>query len=245
MVHERPVGEAIGEGVRSITTPSGASIGRKAGSAVLRDYASPVAQRDYWQNVYLTRPSDGVGWYEPEPVVSRRLVAEAVRRGAQSVIDVGGGASSLVDHLLDLDVPRIAVLDVAGAGMDVSRRRLGARAGRVEWIVGDVTSVSDVGQFDVWHDRALFHFLIEPEERAAYVRLAQRTLGPGGTLVIATFAPDGPERCSGLPVCRYGGDDLAEALGPAFRLGATERYTHTTPGGVDQRYVYATFTRAG
>ncbi len=199
----------------------------------------------YWQNVYLTRPPAEVGWYEPDPVVSRRLVAEAVRGGAQSVLDVGGGASSLVDHLLDLDIPRIAVLDVSDAGMDVSRRRLGSRASRVEWIVGDVTSVSDVGQFDIWHDRAVFHFLVEPEDRAAYVRLAQRTLGHGGTLFVATFAPDGPERCSGLPVCRYDGDLLAQTLGPAFRLDATERYTHTTPGGVAQAFVYAAFARVG
>lgn len=170
-----------------------------------------MARGDYWQNVYLTRPPDEVGWYEPDPIVSRRLVAEAVRRGAPSVIDVGGGASSLVDHLLDLDIPCIAVLDVSEAGMDVSRRRLGDRLRRVEWIVGDVTSLSDLGEFDVWHDRAVFHFLVEAEDRAAYVRLAQWTLGLGGTLLIATFALDGPERCSGLPVCRY---DATSSLTP-------------------------------
>ena len=127
---------------------------------------------------------------------------------------------SLVDHLLDLDLQRVAVLDVSEAGLAVSRRRLGDQAGRVEWVVGDVTSVGGLGHFDVWHDRAVFHFLVQPGERAAYVRLAQRTLVPGGTLIIATFAPDGPERCSGLPVCRYGGGQLADALGPMFRLDA-------------------------
>ncbi|MBI2781114.1 MAG: class I SAM-dependent methyltransferase [Chloroflexi bacterium] len=197
----------------------------------------------YWQNVYLTRRTDEVGWYEPDPVVSRHLVAAAVRAGARSVIDVGGGASSLVDHLLDLDLARVAVLDVSEAGLEVSRRRLGDRATQVEWIVGDVTNVGDVGPFDVWHDRAVFHFLVQPEERAAYVRLAQATVVPGGTLIIATFAPDGPERCSGLPVCRYDAGELADALGPSFRLGATERHTHTTPGGTEQRFVYATLTR--
>ena len=203
-----------------------------------------MADGAYWQNVYQTRPADEVGWYEPDPVVSRRLVSEAIRGGARSVIDVGGGASSLVDHLLDLDLQRIAVLDVSEAGIDVARRRLGDRAGRVEWIVGDVTVLRDVGRFDVWHDRAVFHFLTEPEDRAAYVRLAETTLVPGGTLVIATFAPDGPERCSGLPVCRYDGDLLMAALGRSFRLVATERYIHTTPRVVNQRFVYATFTRA-
>ncbi len=211
----------------------------------MRQYAGTVESGDYWQSVYLTRQADEVGWYEPDPVVSRRLVAAAVRAGARSVIDIGGGASSLVDHLLDLDLQRVAVLDVSEAGLGVSRRRLGDQAGRVEWVVGDVTSVGDVGRFDVWHDRAVFHFLVAPEDRAAYVRLAERTLAPGGTLVIATFGPDGPERCSGLPVCRYDGDRLAEALGPGFRLEASERHTHTTPGGTEQRYVYATLTRVG
>jgi SAM-dependent methyltransferase len=204
-----------------------------------------VAREGYWQDVYLTRPPDDVGWYEPDPVVSRRLVGEAVRAGSQSVIDIGGGASSLVDHLLDLDLARIAVLDVSEAGLDVSRRRIGDRASRVEWMVGDVTSVGHVGVFDIWHDRAAFHFLVEPADRAAYVRLAERTLSPGGTLLIATFAPDGPERCSGLPVCRYDGEQLAQVLGPTFRLDATERHTHTTPRGIDQQYAYATFTRIG
>ena len=216
---------------------------RRAGPRSLGGYAGDAEREAYWQNVYTTRPTAGVGWYEPDPVVSRRLVAEAVRGGARSIIDVGGGASFLVDHLLELDVSRIAVLDVSEAGMDVSKRRLGNRASRVEWIVGDVTNVSDVGRFDVWHDRAVFHFLVEPEERAAYVRLAQRTLVPGGPLFIATFAPDGPERCSGLPVCRYDGELLAQAFGSAFRLDATERHTHTTPGGIEQSFVYATFTR--
>jgi SAM-dependent methyltransferase len=204
-----------------------------------------VERQEHWQNVYLTRPTDRVGWYEPDPVVSRRLVGGAVRAGARSVIDLGGGASSLVDHLLDLDLERVAVLDVSEAGLGVAMRRLGDRAGRVEWVVGDVTSVADLGHFDVWHDRAVFHFLVQPEDRAAYVRLAQRTLVHGGTLIIATFAPDGPERCSGLPVCRYDGDRLAEAFGPGFRLDASERHTHTTPGGTEQRYVYSTLRRAG
>ena len=205
----------------------------------------PMSSGDSWQEVYLTRPHDRVGWFEPDPVVSRRLVDAAVRAGARSVIDVGGGASSLVDHLLDLDLERLAVLDVSDAGLAVSKGRLGGSAAGVEWIVGDVTTIGDLGAVDVWHDRAVFHFLIEPADRAAYVRLAERTIRPGGTLILATFAPDGPERCSGLPVCRYDADSLARSLGAAFELQATERYTHTTPGGVEQRFVYATFRHQG
>lgn len=197
----------------------------------------------HWERIYTTRAPDEVGWYEPVPGVSLRRVGDAIEAGARSVIDIGGGASSLVDRLLDLGVPRIAVLDISSAGMEVARERLGERAGRVEWIVGDVTALEDVGRFDVWHDRAVFHFLTDPADRARYVSLAERTVNPGGVAVMATFAPDGPERCSGLPVCRYGPDQLAEQCGPGFELLDSERYVHTTPRGVEQRFVYATFRR--
>ena len=196
----------------------------------------------HWQNQYATRAPDTVGWYEADPSISRRLVAEALERGARSVIDVGGGASSLVDHLVDEGI-RVAVLDIAEAGLAVARERLGERGRRVTWIVADVTTAADIGRFDVWHDRAVFHFLTEPADRAAYVAMATRTIEAGGTALVATFAPDGPERCSGLPVCRYDAAALARELGPAFRLEASEPYVHVTPSGVPQSFVYARFTK--
>jgi SAM-dependent methyltransferase len=202
-----------------------------------------MAAGEYWQNVYLTRAPEEVGWYEPDPIVSRRLVVEAVEQGARSVIDVGGGASALVDCLLELGVPRIAVLDVSEAGLALARRRLGDRADSVEWIVGDITAIADLGAFDVWHDRALFHFLTDARDRANYVRLASNTIHPGGKALVATFAPDGPERCSGLPVCRYDEDQLARAFGATFRLVGSERHTHTTPRGVSQPFRYVTLAR--
>jgi ubiquinone/menaquinone biosynthesis C-methylase UbiE len=196
----------------------------------------------HWQRQYATRAPTAVGWYEADPSMSRRLVAEALQRGARSVIDVGGGASSLVDHLVDEGI-RVAVLDIAEAGLTVARERLGDRAEPVLWIVADVTTADDIGRFDVWHDRAVFHFLTEPEDRAAYVALAARTIEAGGTALVATFAPDGPERCSGLPVRRYDAAALARELGPAFRLEASEPYLHVTPSGVQQSFVYSRFTR--
>lgn len=202
-----------------------------------------VAIADHWQSVYLTRAPDEVGWYEPDPVVSRRLVAEAFERGARSVIDVGGGASALVDHMLDIGIRHIAVIDVAEAGLAIAKLRLGDRAAGVEWIVGDITAVTDLGQFDVWHDRAVFHFLTDAGERDRYVRLAADTIRPGGTAYVATFAPDGPERCSGLPVCRYDEDEIARAFGAPFRLVGSERHTHTTPRGESQQFSYVTLAR--
>ena len=198
----------------------------------------------HWQHVYATRVPTQFGWYEPDPAVSRRLVGRAVAEGARSVIDVGGGASFLVDHLLDMGLRRVAVLDISEAGLDVAKERLGERASEVEWIVGDVTELEDVGVFDVWHDRAVFHFLLDPDARHHYVALSERTVGPGGAAVIATFALDGPERCSGLPVHRFGPAELAQECGPSWRLSHIERYRHTTPGGVEQRFIYATFERA-
>jgi SAM-dependent methyltransferase len=196
-----------------------------------------------WDWIYATRAVESVGWYEPDPVVSRRLVVDAVTRGARSIIDVGGGAASLVDHLLDLGLDRIAVLDISAAGLAVAQHRLGARANEVEWIVGDFSKVRDVGCFDVWHDRAAFHFLLDDGARRGYVRLAERTVPVGGAAIIATFAEDGPERCSGMAVRRYDPVSLALECGGGFRLASALRYEHHTPAGVPQRFQYSCLER--
>jgi ubiquinone/menaquinone biosynthesis C-methylase UbiE len=198
---------------------------------------------EHWEGIYTSRAPEDVSWFEPDPVMSRRLVAEAIEEGAESVIDIGGGASRLVDHLLDAGLKRIAVLDIAASSLAVSIRRLGDRARKVEWIVADVTTVADVGRFDIWHDRAVFHFLTSEADRRHYVRLAERTLLPGGTAIMATFASDGPERCSGLEVRRYDADQLAKQCGPGFELSQSERYVHTTPSGSHQKFLFATFHR--
>jgi len=198
---------------------------------------------EHWDRIYSTRAVESVGWYEPDPLVSRRLVTEAIARGAGSLVDIGGGASSLVDHVLDLGLERIAVIDISEAGLEVARRRLGPRADEVEWVVGDVSSMADIGQFDIWHDRAVFHFLLDATARRQYARLAERTIPVGGEAIVATFAADGPERCSGLPVHRYEPEALAEECGPAFRLTGSVRYLHHTPAGIAQSFQYATFDR--
>ena len=203
-----------------------------------------VTLPEHWERIYTSLAPDDVSWYEPVPIISLRLVTEAIEEGAESVIDVGGGASRLVDHLLDLGLKRVAVLDISESGLAVSKHRLGDRASQVEWVVGDVTTVEDVGQFDVWHDRAVFHFLTAVDDREEYVRLAERTLRPGGTAVMATFAWDGPERCSGLDVRRYDASRLAEQCGAGFELSQVETHLHITPRGAAQSFLYATFHRA-
>lgn len=198
---------------------------------------------EHWEQQYTTRAETSVGWFEAVPAVSLRRIREAVAGGARSLIDVGGGASRLVDHVLDMGLERVAVVDIAEHGMAIAKQRLGEPALRVEWIVGDVTTLEDVGRYDIWHDRAVFHFLIGAADRARYVALAERTVDPGGSAVMATFAPDGPERCSGLPCSRYDPDELAVECGPGWKLIDSERHVHTTPGGVEQSFCYSTFRR--
>ncbi|MGA9162056.1 MAG: class I SAM-dependent methyltransferase, partial [Actinomycetota bacterium] len=145
-------------------------------------------RKTHWDSIHRTRSPDEVSWYEATPALSLRLVRRAIDAGARSVIDIGGGASRLVDHLVDLSLSRLVVLDVSSSAIEISRARLGDAAERVEWIVGDVAEVRDLGTFDVWHDRAVFHFLTERSEQDAYVALCERTVDPSGVAIVATFA---------------------------------------------------------
>jgi SAM-dependent methyltransferase len=156
---------------------------------------------------------------------------------------VGGEASVLVERLLDLPFERIAVLDLSETALDRAKARLGARAGRVDWIVADITEAQDLGTFDVWHDRAVFHFLTDPEGRRKYGALARRTVTAGGHLVIAAFADDGPRRCSDLDVCRYNAGTIGAELGEGFSLVREARETHQTPWGSPQAFFYGVFRR--
>jgi len=199
----------------------------------------------HWEEVYTAKAPDEVSWYAPRLDRSLDLILRAQRPPA-AVIDVGGGASTLVDDLLRLGYGPVTVLDVSDSALQVSRARLGSEADRVCWVPGDVIhTVLPRQAFDVWHDRAAFHFLLDPADRAAYAARAARSVRLGGHLVIATFAPDGPETCSGLEVARYDGEGLARALGPSFRLESEERETHVTPWGAEQRFVYAVLERVG
>jgi SAM-dependent methyltransferase len=198
----------------------------------------------HWNDIYQTRSLQEVSWYEPVPETSLNRVRGALADGAaRSVVDVGGGASTLVDHLVHMGLSRVAVLDVAEMSLDIAKRRLGDLADRVEWITADVTNAPDIGRFGIWHDRAVFHFLTDPSDLASYVNLCERAVVPGGIAIVATFAHDGPESCSGLPVHRYAADELAQQCGPRFDLIDSERHVHTTPRGSTQAFLYASFRR--
>ncbi len=171
-----------------------------------------MQSKQHWESVYAGNPADRVSWYQPHAALSMRLIEAAGVPRAGEIVDVGGGASTLVDDLLDAGYRAITVLDLSGAALATARARLGPRAGAVRWIEGDVTRVAFARhRYDLWHDRAVFHFLTDPADRAAYRAQILRAVKPGGHVVMATFAEDGPSECSGLPVMRYDAAALADA----------------------------------
>lgn len=196
--------------------------------------------REHWDNVYSNKRDSEVSWTQADPRLSLSLVTEVCPKG--SIIDVGGGNSVLVDRLLDAGYS-VAVLDISEAALARARARLGPRGDQVRWICADVTGSPELGHLDVWHDRAVFHFLTRPADRAAYVALMTRTIRPGGHAIIATFALDGPTQCSGLDVCRYDGASLAAELGKNLVLMKTVSESHLTPWGKAQSFQYSVFRR--
>jgi len=197
----------------------------------------------HWQSVYRDKAADTVSWYQPVPATSLDLIERLVPGRDAAIIDVGAGASRLVDSLLDTGYRDISVLDIAENALAVSRARLGERAEQVDWIVCDVTECQTEREYDLWHDRAVFHFLTEAADRKAYVSVLGRVLKPGGWCIIATFAVDGPDRCSGLPVKRYDEQLLMAELGEIAELCDTRRETHLTPTGGTQEFAWFVLQR--
>jgi trans-aconitate methyltransferase len=199
----------------------------------------------HWQNVYLTKGEQQVSWTQPSPEPSLSLIEKFAGGLHASIIDVGGGASQLVDALRQRGYEAITVLDVSQAALDAAKQRLGPDAADVQWIAADITRWQPRVAFDVWHDRAAFHFLVEDSDRAAYIARLSQALKPGGYAIIATFAADGPEKCSGLPVHRTDADGLAKELGEGFALVDSLRHDHATPGNSSQRFQFSVFQRRG
>ena len=202
-----------------------------------------VSRQAHWQNVYTTRGEREVSWFEERPALSLELIRAAGATPRSSVIDVGGGASRLVDALLTDGFAAVTVLDISEAALAAAKRRLGGRAADVTWLVADITTWEPSQHYDVWHDRAVLHFLTEESDGAAYVARLKQALRPGGHAIIGTFALDGPERCSGLPVVRYDAKSLADLLGTDFELVDARTHVHHTPTGVIQRFQFSVFRR--
>jgi SAM-dependent methyltransferase len=200
-------------------------------------------RRAYWDNAYASRGDAGVSWFEDTPAVSLALIRKCASIASSSLIDIGGGSSRLVDILLREGMQEIIVLDLSPTALSLAKARLGAAAKQVEWIAADVTEWTPARTCDVWHDRATFHFLTDPDDRAAYIECLHSAVNPTGHAIIATFAPDGPERCSGLPVMRYDPAALVSAIGSSFRLVDERRHMHTTPWGSSQAFQFSVLER--
>jgi SAM-dependent methyltransferase len=199
----------------------------------------------HWEHVYQTKGERDVSWFEESPKLSLDLIRATGAKADASIVDLGGGASRLVDALLDDGYTSLSVLDLSEKALAISKSRLGARGAQVNWIVADVTVWQPDRVFDVWHDRAAFHFLTDQQERSAYGECVRKAVRSGGHVIIGTFALDGPERCSGLPVVRHDATTVGEVLGGAFKLVDSYHHKHQTPGGAIQHFQFSRFERLG
>lgn len=200
-------------------------------------------RQDHWRQVYTDKQPEAVSWFQPAPEQSLLALDRFGATPSQSLIDIGGGASTLVDALLARGWRDLTVLDIAAEALAAAQLRLGEGGAAVTWEVADITDWQSPRQYNIWHDRAVFHFLTEPQQRAAYLRALGAGLEQGGLAIFATFALDGPEKCSGLTVERYDADKLARTLGPEFRPEASWRDDHVTPWGSAQTFTWSVFRR--
>ncbi len=198
-------------------------------------------RRNHWEEVYRGKESTAVSWYQEYPETSLQLIQRSGVAKEDALIDIGGGASLLVDNLLQRDFSHVAVLDISAAALECARARLCGRADMVEWYVADVTAFEPPHRYVLWHDRAVFHFLTANEDRQCYLDVLEKTLQAGGWLILATFALDGPERCSGLPVERYDVTKLRATRGERFVFVESREEHHTTPAGGEQKFTYGLF----
>jgi 2-polyprenyl-3-methyl-5-hydroxy-6-metoxy-1,4-benzoquinol methylase len=196
----------------------------------------------HWENVYCTKRTTDVSWFEAEPSTSLNLIQSVSPQGGR-IIDVGGGTSFLVDQLLEIGCWDVTVLDISSAAIDHARRRVSKMGNRVHWLCSNITQATDLAKYEVWHDRAVFHFLIDSDDRQRYLDRLNESLVEGGYVVIATFAPDGPDKCSGLPVYRYSVEGLVEVFGSGFKLLANRQLEHKTPTGKTQQFTWAVFQK--
>lgn len=195
--------------------------------------------KTHWENVYTTKAPDEVSWYRRHLETSLALIGRAARAPEASIIDIGGGESTLVDDLLIRGYKNITVLDVSPTAIEVTKKRLATAAERVHWLIGDIVEIELEPQaYDVWHDRAVFHFLTTPEQRRTYVRQVTRAVKPGGHVIVSTFGPEGPTRCSGLDVMRYDAESLHDEFGKSFRLVESCKELHATPSRTAQQFLY-------
>ncbi len=197
------------------------------------------ARSDHWERVYSNKEPTEFSWHQIRPEVSLRLIAQTGVQPDDPILDAGGGASTLVDSLQEQGFRDITVLDISAMALERAKVRMGDKAETVHWVTADVTAFSPTRRYALWHDRAVFHFLVEPRDRQCYIDAVLATLRPRGLMLLSTFGPDGPLRCSGLEICRYGIEQLQEIFDKHFELKHHELYDHVTPVGASQQFIYS------
>ena len=198
-----------------------------------------MQSKEHWEHIYSTKPTNSVSWFQEHAELSLQLIRGTGVLLSASIIDVGGGSSTLVDDLLNSGYSALTVLDLSAAALAIAQKRLGSRSSDVQWIEANITNaVLPINTYHVWHDRAVFHFLTEPQERHEYIKAVLRAVKPGGHVIVATFAKDGATQCSGLPVRRYSPNELHAEFGAPFTLLQHTKEEHHTPFGTIQKFIY-------
>ncbi|MEJ1402408.1 MAG: class I SAM-dependent methyltransferase [Candidatus Sedimenticola sp. (ex Thyasira tokunagai)] len=200
-------------------------------------------RKAHWEKVYQSKPNDQTGWFQPSPQLSLKMIESAGIAPDDAIIDVGGGASRLIDALLERGYHSLSVLDISTTALEATQTRLGKRAEKVNWLVNDVTEFTLEQPVRLWHDRAVFHFLTTTQDRKAYLKHLQRYLVIGGHLIMAAFSPEGPTKCSGLDIVQYDGNTIQQILGNSYKLLESTSELHQTPSGVQQHFNYFHFIR--
>jgi 2-polyprenyl-3-methyl-5-hydroxy-6-metoxy-1,4-benzoquinol methylase len=201
-----------------------------------------TSQKEHWETVYASKNPSDLSWYQAVPTVSLELIRAIKAPHDAPIIDIGGGASVLVDHLLKDGFSDISVLDIANAALNQAQKRLETRAAQVSWLEANILEAElPVRHYQIWHDRAVFHFLTEPKDQERYVAQLERSIAPGGHVIMATFALDGPTRCSGLSICQYDTSSLQKIFGSSFIFEDSRLETHQTPNGAEQYFQYVVF----
>jgi cyclopropane fatty-acyl-phospholipid synthase-like methyltransferase len=200
-------------------------------------------QREHWENIYLAKKTEELSWSQEIPKTSLDLIHQLSLAKSDALIDIGGGESKLVDFLLDEGYDHITVLDISYSALERAKKRLGQKADNVKWIVQDIAGFTSDTRFDLWHDRAVFHFLTSADQVAAYISIARKLVKSNGFLIIGTFSDKGPEKCSGLPVRRYTETSLAAAFSDGFEKISCIREEHITPFGTSQQFVFCVFRK--
>jgi cyclopropane fatty-acyl-phospholipid synthase-like methyltransferase len=202
-----------------------------------------MSDKNHWESIYKTRSPSQMSWTEDTPIISLDLIEACQLSKNERIIDVGGGESKLVDYLLDAGYTDITVLDISGHALDRTKKRLGARAANINWIVQDITEFQTDQLYDCWHDRATFHFLTLPEQISKYAGLAKLHIKENGWLILGGFSKNGPEKCSGLPITRYGPDELSAVFADGFKKMHCEMHDHETPSRTKQNFIFCSFQR--